>query len=785
MKLIERVNEKIAKKLKALTFTQYKTLYLHSTNRRVNDDEEKESDLESQHKILKDYLTFVIESNNQYEVRYGFVEGKKFGRLQSKNPSLQRIFNGFRGILSNGITYDLDMKNCHPNILKNLCDKHKIECKKLVEYINNREQWLDDLMSEYKLTRCQAKSSLLKCINKSETTKCLGKKTVKNKDFIEFDKETSNIIDSLYNFYEKEFEIYVKNETYNKKGKLVNLLLCKIENEYLQKAIQYLTKHNIEVCTLMFDGCMIYKKEDMNVEKIIKELDKLFKSENIKWSFKEHNTELLEELESLETSDIDTKVTENIIEMTDHILNGILKDRIYKDLESVYLITEYKIITNDSAIKSELYKLFSNQDYTILDKEKNKPFYVQISKIHSRLNQLIDSVILSAPLKIDFVKSIWENTLHKLYFNNGYYDFKLSKFVEGIYNMTFKKINMNYTEKRNQTAKSLLFNKVLDPVFTIDSEEDPMRKTEYKERIKLRDYFIYRISRVMAGDITDKVWILFQGLRNCGKGVISDLIMNSFGEYVKVTNSENFILKKSLSSDASKSNSWIMDYEFTRLAITQEITINENEKVNGNMIKKFCSGGDPIEGRKNFKDERQFKIQSGLMICCNDIPEITPNDAMEFCDEFQLKSKFINKEFDETKKLKTFKYFLKDDEVKTKIIVNPDIINEFIHLVLEAYKTPKIYPAEIKKENQEVEDEDDTTKLFELFKITGNNKDTITNERLRQIVQMNSIPFTLKKVKMLLRTLGTEEFRSAKEKGICKIIYKEDEEDEEKPKRII
>jgi hypothetical protein len=779
MKLIERVNEKISKKLKAITFTQYKTLYLQSTNRRVNDDEEKESDLESQHKILKDYLTYIIESNNSHEVRYGFVDGKKFGRLQSKNNSLQRIFNGFRGILCDGITYDLDMKNCHPNILKNLCDKHKIECKKLVEYINNREQWLDDLMSEYKLTRCQAKSALLKCINKSETTKCLGKKIVKNKDFIEFDKETSNIIDSLYNFYEKEFEIYVKNETYNKKGKLVNLLLCKIENEYLQKAIQYLTKQNIEICTLMFDGCMIYKNEDMNIEKIIKELDKLFKSENIKWTFKEHNTELLEKLESLETSDIDTKVTENIIEMTDHILNGILKDRIYKDLEAVYLITEYKIITKDTSIKSELYKLFSKQDYTILDKEKSKPFYIQISKIHSRLNQLIDSVILSAPLNIDFVKSIWENTLHKLYFNNGYYDFKLKKFVEGVYNMTFKKINKNYTEERDDKAKAILFNKVLDPVFTIDSKED-------EERIKLRDYFIYRISRVMAGDITDKVWILFQGLRNCGKGVISDLIMNSFGEYVKVTNSENFILKKSLSSDASKSNSWIMDYEFTRLAITQEITINDNEKVNGNMIKKFCSGGDPIEGRKNFKDEQQFKIQSGLMICCNDIPEITPNDAMEFCDEFQMKSKFIDKDFDETKKLKTFKYYLKEDEVKTKIITNPDIINEFIHLVIEAYNLFLVYPAEIKKENQEVEDEDDTTKLFELFKITGNNKDRITNERLKQIVQMNSIPFTLKKVKMLLRTLGTEEFRSAKEKGITNLIYKEDEdEEEEKPKRII
>ena len=34
---------------------------------------------------------------------------------------------------------DIYMENSHPRILSYLCKKHNIECKNLIEYINNRE----------------------------------------------------------------------------------------------------------------------------------------------------------------------------------------------------------------------------------------------------------------------------------------------------------------------------------------------------------------------------------------------------------------------------------------------------------------------------------------------------------------------------------------------------------------------------------------------------------------------------------------------------------------------
>ena len=37
---------------------------------------------------------------------------------------------------------DIDMENSHPRILLYLCKKYNIECKNLIEYINNREWFL-------------------------------------------------------------------------------------------------------------------------------------------------------------------------------------------------------------------------------------------------------------------------------------------------------------------------------------------------------------------------------------------------------------------------------------------------------------------------------------------------------------------------------------------------------------------------------------------------------------------------------------------------------------------
>ena len=242
MFLIEKVNLEIAKKLNLVTYTQFVELFNKSSSKRHDD-----YDLRSEYTKIKNYAKELCKSNNNLKVEYGFVENKEFGRLQSKTPSIQRLYNGFRGLLCDNVTYDLDMNNCHPHIIMNLCKKHKIPCYNIQKYIENREPYLKAIMDELNISRSEAKALYLTCINKEHCTTKFKNKNIKNSDFIEFDKETTNIIKSLFDIYKKDYIKYVKDAEYNQKGKLVNLVLCKIENEYLNKALEYLKSERLMI----------------------------------------------------------------------------------------------------------------------------------------------------------------------------------------------------------------------------------------------------------------------------------------------------------------------------------------------------------------------------------------------------------------------------------------------------------------------------------------------------------------------------------------------------------
>lgn len=774
MELVETVNIEIARKLNALTLSQYSLLYKKCSNKR--DEEGKETDMKAEFTKLKNYCKDVIASDNKLTVKYGFTEGKDFGRLQSKTSSVQRIFNGFRGLLCDGITYDLDMKNAHPNILRNLCKLHEIECSYLEDYINHREEWLEEMMRTYNIDKFTAKATLLTMMNKDELTKEIGGKKIKAKPekFILYDKETKVILSTLYSIYKKDYYKYVKNENWNQKGKMVNLLLCKEENELLKKAEKYIKSKGIDIYTRMYDGCMVYKTfkngNEFDEDSLLRGLNKRFKDDNIVWSIKNHNTELLKYLDEIKVEEKDSFMGNDIEEVSNHILTTILKDKIIQTELGLILLTDEKIEKDEKQIDRDLYSIISKQDYNITE-EKFKDEYriIKVSTIPSKIKELVYSIKAKAPKDNKFLHNIWNETKGRLYFKNGYYNFVEGKFIKGQFNRTPVKIDRDYNDVIALEDYNNLYNNILYPIFSIKNPEQD------KTRVQLMEYFLYRISRIMAGHIEDKKWVLLEGLRNSGKGVLTLLLENAFERYVKITNSGNFIFKEN-STDEAKKQSWMIDYQFLRLAFTQEITINKqsktSNKVDGNMIKKFCSGGDSIEARKNHQDEYQFKIQASLMICCNDMPEITPNDTKEFCDEFQMKSKFLTAEQQLTeKKINTYEYYLADDKVK-EYVKETKYIDAFIQLLVDAYKTPVKYPEVLRANIEEVKEESDYEKLLNKFIITKEKKNFISNEDLRDVIDNEKIPFTLQKAKTLLIAEGANADRNKTSRGLSGIKLK-------------
>ena len=126
--------------------------------------------------------------------------------------------------------------------------------------------------------------------------------------------------------------------------------------------------------------------------------------------------------------------------------------------------------------------------------------------------------------------------------------------------------------------------------------------------------------------------------------------------------------------------------EYKRITYTQEITLDvadKSVKVDGNAIKQFASGGDTIMARKNFKDEVEFKVQSTLLMNCNDLPPITPTDALENMVMLKLPHKFITAEKMATSPLPYYK--LRDDLVKA-YSEREDVVSAYTWLVLDAFK---------------------------------------------------------------------------------------------------
>ena len=102
-----------------------------------------------------------------------------------------------------------------------------------------------------------------------------------------------------------------------------------------------------------------------------------------------------------------------------------------------------------------------------------------------------------------------------------------------------------------------IYRRVLDPIFTV--------RADSPERAQLRDYWLKKTARAISGMYLDKGWVVMEGLRNCGKGLLLDLLRHTFGKYVGGTNAEDFYSSRGGGQDEAKKRSWMLDFEFKRI----------------------------------------------------------------------------------------------------------------------------------------------------------------------------------------------------------------------------
>ena len=173
---------------------------------------------------------------------------------------------------------DIDMINCHPVILLNLCQKNKISCNILKNYVENRDLILDS----FGHNRKSVKEMFLTILNGGFKKEYSNDNRINNYLKL-FEKE---IIELQKYFYSKDKRYFEK--PYNYLGKNLSRIILDIENQILQTMINYFVLKRIKIFTLEYDGLKIYtdgKSKHFSIndlEKIILEKTGI----NMKLSFK-------------------------------------------------------------------------------------------------------------------------------------------------------------------------------------------------------------------------------------------------------------------------------------------------------------------------------------------------------------------------------------------------------------------------------------------------------------------------------------------------------------------
>jgi hypothetical protein len=214
----------------------------------------------------------------------------------------------------------------------------------------------------------------------------------------------------------------------------------------------------------------------------------------------------------------------------------------------------------------------------------------------------------------DWILRSQYTSLGKILFTNGYYNFKKSVFE---------------SSKINDFDPNIVIHCRIDHDFNHFDGADE----EYIETVKHRlfglplgeeveDYLILYLARSLAGDMMKRVMF---GLRmsNTGKGIMTKALQLSLGQYVDTFNAENLAYSASSTDEAAKLR-WAMLLQAKRIIISNEIT--NDKPLNGNIIKKICSGGDSLKGRGHGGNETSFVPQFNVICLANDNPEIKPYD---------------------------------------------------------------------------------------------------------------------------------------------------------------
>lgn len=589
---------------------------------------------------MRAYKAKYNRKRDHFDVGY-HLPAHKWGRIMpANNLSLCIMHRPTRHALCKGIYVDIDMVNCHPSILSQICKQHKHPCPKLDKYVSEAKVYRANIEKYHGCTKDTAKRLPISLmmggtyggwIEDNDITKNKNKYLA---EIVELQTELEGI-KQIINKENKEIKEIVtdlkpkKWPNMRKAERGVMGLWCQtIEREIQESAILWLKEHKklkLQDIVPCQDGFMVLKSQFYpelvaDVEK--NTMDVL--GFEIKWAVKEFD-EADENIPDGNTSEGTGSGDGDVLFAGDDAMAARIVRKHYPHWvyceKILYAYDKASGMWSSDASVHRGIIMSLAEHLTVYKELKNGSTEATRMNYGSNLT-LCDKIphMLKGIQEIsddDWLRNGERSSLGYLLFNNGYLNmregtfYSKAEFDPSI--VFFNKISKDYVEATDRAD--------------VDYIRSIRQRLFYNSLGKeTGDYYILTLARALAGD-TMKRCLFGLGASNTGKGVLTNALTYSCGSYIGTFNAESLAYKPNSSQDEGQKLRWAFLLRSKRIIMSNEVT--NNSMLDGGLFKKL-TGGEGCCGRTHGGEETEFLPNFMMLLLANDVPRFNEqSDAID------------------------------------------------------------------------------------------------------------------------------------------------------------
>ncbi len=657
--------------------------------------------------------------------------------------SLQSMPREIRNAIAFQAYDDVDMVNAHPNLLLQFCEQHALPCEALRHYCADRGAVLAELEPGAPRPG-NGKRAVLAVLNGGDVAH--DRRGIQFTPWMRaFAQEMMRVREAALHTphgakYLELAKSKRKNNANNLLGSAINLLLCDLENDVLMATYDFFLNEGRPVDVLVFDGCMVRKCRDkgpLSQDVLDRASEHVYNKtgRRMKFAVKDMASDMLPVPEAVFSS-FCMMLREPRYALDDQAAARLflddVKDCVRSSMGRLYVKVNGGWTDAPELVSKLLLEKCLNANILRITPEGATSIMSGNVPAASRIVTAAQALIPDDPA---FEETMWHSSIGCVCYLNGLWDFRKARFFA-------------YEERPDVYAVNVIprdFPVVRPPDAVTKEVCDRLLMACLGDADVVRTY-LEIIARATAGEYKDKQWAVLIGERDCGKGVLQELNAATWGlGNVNTVLANAFLLQNHAAPDAAKALSWTLDCRFARQTYTNEVKVdvgNRHVKLDGNAIKQFQSGGDMLCARKNHKDERQFRVASKLIMNLNDMPVVSPADAVSNMILIKFPFKFVAEELLQGDSMPFYKP--RDDGIKD-FCRRRETMDAFTWLVIDAYRPHIVVPcAKVRADTDAYRAEagDDLVLVTTHFRYTGKPSDFVPLSTVKTFAVTNNLSYS-------------------------------------------